>query len=183
MGRRQARRREGHHRHDRPLRRQGRLGRRRTATRASSTAWASTLADETKNGDEAATGSYSGGEYEIVGNEATRAPRTAAARPWRPCSRRTPTSTWSTRSTSRPRTARTRRSRPPAATDGLIVVGRRRLRRHRRGQGGHHRRHEPAVPGEDGRARRAGDLRPRQRRARCRRTPRASTSTTPASRS
>ena len=32
--------------HDRPLRRQGRLGRRTTATRASSTAWASTLADD-----------------------------------------------------------------------------------------------------------------------------------------
>ncbi|MGR0319720.1 substrate-binding domain-containing protein [Agromyces sp. ZXT2-3] len=30
------------------------------------------LADETKNGDEAATGEYSGGEYEIVGNEASQ---------------------------------------------------------------------------------------------------------------
>ncbi|HZW42215.1 MAG TPA: substrate-binding domain-containing protein [Agromyces sp.] len=30
------------------------------------------LADETKNGDEAAAGSYSGGEYEIVGNEASQ---------------------------------------------------------------------------------------------------------------
>jgi fructose transport system substrate-binding protein len=30
------------------------------------------LADETKNGDEASTGSYSGGEYEIVGNEASQ---------------------------------------------------------------------------------------------------------------
>jgi len=30
------------------------------------------LADETKNGDEAKTGSYSGGEYEIVGNEASQ---------------------------------------------------------------------------------------------------------------
>ena len=30
------------------------------------------LADETANGDEAATGSYSGGEYEIVGNEASQ---------------------------------------------------------------------------------------------------------------
>lgn len=29
------------------------------------------LADETKNGDEAPTGQYSGGEYEIVGNEAS----------------------------------------------------------------------------------------------------------------
>lgn len=30
------------------------------------------LADESKNGDEAATGEYSGGEYEIVGNEASQ---------------------------------------------------------------------------------------------------------------
>ena len=30
------------------------------------------VADETKNGDEAATGQYSGGEYEIVGNEASQ---------------------------------------------------------------------------------------------------------------
>lgn len=30
------------------------------------------LADEAKNGDEAATGEYSGGEYEIVGNEASQ---------------------------------------------------------------------------------------------------------------
>jgi fructose transport system substrate-binding protein len=30
------------------------------------------VADETKNGDEASTGSYSGGEYEIVGNEASQ---------------------------------------------------------------------------------------------------------------
>ncbi|WP_448808117.1 substrate-binding domain-containing protein [Agromyces bauzanensis] len=30
------------------------------------------LADKTANGDEAATGTYSGGEYEIVGNEATQ---------------------------------------------------------------------------------------------------------------
>lgn len=30
------------------------------------------LADETKNGDEAKTGEYSGGEYEIVGNEASQ---------------------------------------------------------------------------------------------------------------
>ena len=30
------------------------------------------LADETKNGDEAKTGTYSGGEYEIVGNEASQ---------------------------------------------------------------------------------------------------------------
>jgi fructose transport system substrate-binding protein len=30
------------------------------------------LADETKNGDEARTGQYSGGEYEIVGNEASQ---------------------------------------------------------------------------------------------------------------
>ena len=37
-------------------------------------------------------------------------------------------------------------------------LGRRRLRRRRRGQGRHHRRDQPAVPGQDGRARRAGDL-------------------------
>ena len=39
--------------------------------------------DKKKNGDEAKTGTYDGGEYEIVCNEPTRAPRTAVVRRWR----------------------------------------------------------------------------------------------------
>ncbi len=63
--------------------------------------------DKKKNGDEDKTGKYDGGDYEIVCNEPPWAPRTVAAPPWRTACRRTRTSTSSTPSTSRPRSART----------------------------------------------------------------------------
>ncbi len=60
-------------------------------------------ADKKKNGDEAKTGTYTGGkggDYEIVGSQASQAPKTVDVPQWRPCWPRTPMSTLSTRSMS-----------------------------------------------------------------------------------
>ena len=66
------------------------------------------VADPKKNGDEAKTGKYTGGkggDYTIVCNEPSNGAEDGGRTAMETCLTKNPTSTWSTRSTSRPRSA------------------------------------------------------------------------------
>ena len=138
------------------------------------------LADETANGDEEATGTYSGGEYEIVGNEASQGAEDGG---------RTAAETLLSKNPdinvvytiNEPAAYGRTGVRGASATDELIVVS---VDGGCAGvddvKEGHHRRDEPAVPGQDGRTRGRGDRRAGET-GRPPRPPKGSTSSTPES--
>ena len=119
------------------------------------------LADETANGDEEATGTYSGGEYEIVGNEASQGAEDGGRTAAETLLSKNPDINVVYTINEPAAYGAYEAFKAAGATDGLIVVS---VDGGCAGvdavDGGHHRRDEPAVPGQDGRARRAGDLRP-----------------------
>ena len=108
--------------------------------------------DKAKNGDEDKTGSTPAERAGTTRSSATSRPWALpipARPPWRTACRRTRTSIWSIRSTSRRPVVPRRRSR--RRSEGHDRVRRWRVRpRFEAGQGWHYRCHLPAVPGEDG---------------------------------
>ena len=125
------------------------------------------VADPKKNGDEAKTGKYTGGkggDYKIVCNEPTQGAEDGGRTAMENCLSKNPTSTSSTRSTSRPRSAPARPSRRPGSPDALIVSvdgGCAGVKSVKDGVIGAD---LPAVPAEDGDARRRGHRQDRARR-------------------
>jgi hypothetical protein len=133
--------------------------------------------DPKKNGDEAKTGSYTGGTYTIVCNEAGNGAADGGRAAMERCLTKNPDINL-VYTINEPTAVGANAALKAAGQDGDDRLDRRRLRRRRGREVRGHRCHRAAVPAEDGRARAS---RPSPRSppvARSRPTHRASTSTT-----
>ena len=140
--------------------------------------------DTSGNGKEAATGTYSGGDYEIVCHEPTNGAVDGGRTAMETCLAKNPDINV---------VYTINEPAAQGAYDALTAAGRDRgvlivsvdggCARPRARSRGRHRGDRAAVPGQDGHARHAGHQGPRQTVERRPRSPRASTSSTPVSHS
>ena len=120
--------------------------------------------DKAKNGDEAKTGNYTGGTYTIVCNEPTNGAEDGGRTAMERCLAKNPNINV-VYTINEPAGAGAYEALKAAGKTATIVSVDGGCHGRQPGQDGHHRRHRPAVPAEDGRARRRGDREVRQGQA------------------